>query len=531
MRQVWTIVVAILVAASWGCSDRSAKGMEAGPDVLDAGVMDASTDADLYPADAIRQYFPRLMEKDVDILFVIDNSNSMAEKQANLSHSIPTFIEALRSPKLDNRIPHLHIGVVSTDLGAGGYSLPSCEVVGGDGGKLQVTPRKAGCIPPSRPWIAYIEDQTNIESTTADSVEQVKEAFQCIVELGTDGCTFEHQMEAARRALDPKLNLNPGFIRPDAFLAVAFFTDEDDCSAQKPQLFDLSLEDTLGTLTSFRCFEFGITCDINDRTEPGPRENCVPSGDWLYKVDEYVSFFRGIKPLDWVIMFAIAGPTDNVEVSLDGRNPTLKPSCQTSIGKAVPAIRIKSLVDAFGRQGHFNEGTDPSYTQKLDVNICSPDYSPALRLMGKVIVTTMLSRCVSSAPLTKNGGLACNKGDVLGTNTSGQKVICAASCLHQADCMVNEITHLGTSIEKAQVVEKCAPEKFANADDKDCGSICPCWRIVPRPECNPQIDGTPYSLDILGSAQPAKGAFTELVCRSASETWGTHEFAELRQCN
>jgi len=113
----------------------------------------------------------------------------------------------------------------------------------------------------------------------------VKTAFQCIAKLGTQGCGYEHSLESARRALDPQSNINPGFLRDDAFLAIVFITDEDDCSARNPQLFDptqAALTDPLGPLTSFRCFEFGITCDINDRNKMGPRHNCVPAQDWLW---------------------------------------------------------------------------------------------------------------------------------------------------------------------------------------------------------------------------------------------------------
>jgi hypothetical protein len=331
---------------------------------------------------------------EVDILFVIDNSNSMEQEQRVLNANFGALIDALRSPKLGGpgcsaatpmacKLPSLRIGVVSTDLGAGTYGLPSCEVAGGDGGKLQTQPRSAGCTPPKDPWIAYADGVTNIPGATGDPEQQVKAAFECIAHLGTGGCGFEHQLESARRALDPAQNVNPSFLRPGAYLAIVFLTDEDDCSAKKTGLFDPSqqgLTDPLGPLTSFRCFEFGIQCKEGGR-QPGVRTGCVPGLDWLQRVEDYVTFFQSLKAPGRTFLAAIAGPTDLVEVGVEGGNPVLKPSCQSANGVAVPAIRIQSLVSAFGPRGLFNRGLDPA-GKEVSLNICATDYTPALRLLG-----------------------------------------------------------------------------------------------------------------------------------------------------
>ena len=69
-----------------------------------------------------------------------------------------------------------------------------------------------------------------------------------------------------------------------------------------------------------------------DRTTVGPRSNCKPALNWLYRIDDYVSFFKGLTQPGHLIMYAIAGPTDKVEVGMDNQNPTLRPSCQTTMG-------------------------------------------------------------------------------------------------------------------------------------------------------------------------------------------------------
>jgi hypothetical protein len=330
-------------------------------------------------------YYPQNIEKDVDLLLVVDNSASMGDEQKNLYNSIPALFNALKSPKLNNKIPNMHIGVVTTDLGAGDYALPACELAGGDRGKLQATPRVAGCVPPGKkPYIEYIDGVTNINNPKVlDPILKVTRALQCIVEVGTGGCGFEAQLEAARVALDPKLNRNPGFIRKDAHLAIAFLTDEDDCSAQKSQLFDpnqTQLTDPLGPLTSFRCFEFGVQCDCPGgactRSTTGPRTNCKPAFSWLYKIDEYVSFFKGLKQPGRLILLAIAGPADKVEVALENQQPTLQPSCQTTAGKGRPAVRIKALLDGInrtGNKGFFNQGLDAAMTKLCEMLVRSYD--------------------------------------------------------------------------------------------------------------------------------------------------------------
>ncbi|MCK5797977.1 MAG: hypothetical protein KAI47_12365, partial [Deltaproteobacteria bacterium] len=42
-------------------------------------------------------YYPQNVQKDVDLLFVVDNSGSMAEHQKNLVANFPKLIEALRT--------------------------------------------------------------------------------------------------------------------------------------------------------------------------------------------------------------------------------------------------------------------------------------------------------------------------------------------------------------------------------------------------------------------------------------------------
>jgi hypothetical protein len=473
-------------------------------------------------------------DKDVDLLFVVDNSNSTAELQSNLAKNLPKLIEALRSTALNNKIPNLHIGVISTDLGAGNYALPGCEVSGGDGGKLQYKPQVAGCIPPSKPYVEYIEGVTNINNpAVTDPIAKVTKAVQCIIELGVGGCGFEAPLEAARRALDPKLNRNPGFVRKDARLAVVFVTNEDDCSAAKPQLFDpaqTKLSDPLGPMTSFRCFEFGVQCSCSGgpctRTTTGPRKACKPAYDWLHKVEDYVTFFSSLKPPGRMMLFAIAGPTDLVEVGVDFGVPRLKPSCQTTMGTAHPALRLEAVmqgVDKTANQGFFNQGLDATYAKPAPVNICSPDFSPALRHIGRTIsqsVTTDTGICLPAPPLTTGCGLACEKGDVVGGGST-----CKASCLEQAACTVNESLMYGGS----SPIPRCTGRRLSEGASACSALSCPCWRLVPSKTCG--ATRPPYKLEVVRPLGQTFGWRSyRAFCEVASQAWGSSALAAMQQC-
>lgn len=333
---------------------------------------------------------PRQSEK-LDVLFVIDNSNSMADKQLQLQKSFATFIEGLRRYSVNANqnivactssdpeqcdLPDLHIGVISTDLGAGNWGHAGCEVLNGDNGKLITNSCSPSRIADS--WISYDprSESTNITNIQGDNYEKIKTAFNCISDVGILGCGFEMPLESARRALDPALMVNPGFIRDDANLMLVFLTDEDDCSAEaSSDLFDptqTEMSDELGPLTSFRCFDFGVTCDINDRTVEGPRQSCqpAPSGK-LFGLEDYLAFFKTLKPAGAISVGLIAGPTDKVNVSLsDSGKPYLEDSCSTNdTQSAVPAIRLEAFTKS------FNHSIS---------SICDLDYDTAVNSIAKL---------------------------------------------------------------------------------------------------------------------------------------------------
>jgi hypothetical protein len=347
----------------------------------------------------------------VDILFVVDNSNSMGPKQQSLMASFTRFMDRLvdLKPPLD-----MHIGIVTSDLGAGVYTPPSCDTVGGDRGILQNTPRGETCaaahlVDPEARFLTYVPDPAGGPPTT-NFVGSIADAFSCYAAVGTGGCGFEHQLASVRAALDVAFDpchpgtsctaeLNAGFLRPDAALAVVILTDEDDCSAPASStLFDptqTSLSSELGPLTSYRCFQFGSLCDGADPgRDTGSRLNCEVGSfqpdkpeHQLTPVEDFATFLKGLKPDPRMVSVSVlAGPSAPVVVTLDANSyPTLEPACSGGLGNAYPALRLDKLTRLF-------DADRASFT-----SICADDLAPAMDQVGSLVQgATVVAWCLDA---------------------------------------------------------------------------------------------------------------------------------------
>jgi hypothetical protein len=152
----------------------------------------------------------------VDVLFVIDNSASMADEQANLVASFPGFIGGIESilPSTD-----YHVGVITTDTNE--FNGTTCHRIGAltvaTGGEAS---SNAQCGP--------FTDGNRF--MTAD--DELDECFACAAQVGIDGAGLERPMDAISAALDPfgaDLALcNAKFLREDALLVLVLITDEED---------------------------------------------------------------------------------------------------------------------------------------------------------------------------------------------------------------------------------------------------------------------------------------------------------------
>lgn len=325
------------------------------------------------------------INKDVDILFVIDNSGSMAQEQANLAANFDSFIGVLEA---DDVKANYRIGLTTTDNGnvecsgtspeGGTLRLSSCrgrldefvwpkqnptvdaqDVACTDICSLEASELDALMKPTTtdvddnsevRPWLENIEGLTNLP----DGVSTI-DAFRCFGPQGVDGCGFEAQLESMYKALQRTQNANEGsygFLRDSAILSIIIVTDEVDCSANEDHqalVFDrddsnrVFWEDMGAPVpTSAICWNAGVkcegsggtfsSCESQDYDVNGAEIGAgAAEGDAVLRpVSRYVGLVRGfeqakqeINPDQEVIVSMIAGVPASGPISYgDSTDPT-----------------------------------------------------------------------------------------------------------------------------------------------------------------------------------------------------------------
>lgn len=177
------------------------------------------------------QSAPPLIEPPkLDILFVIDNSNSMREEQEAVSRELTAFIDEIKN---SGGVPtEFNVGVVTTSVYLNGR-------VGGQPFFLPF-PRQAGKLRPVP--VALADGGLDLEPMAAEHFlsgtdPELVAKFSRLVRQGTSGSGQETPFEAVRLALLSDLITTPvaqggnkEFLRDGARLLVVVLTDEDDCS-------------------------------------------------------------------------------------------------------------------------------------------------------------------------------------------------------------------------------------------------------------------------------------------------------------
>lgn len=135
--------------------------------------------------------------KKLDIMWIIDNSGSMADEQSALGSNFSAFIDEFITKDVDFKM-----GITTTDTT---YTGLNGGMVNGSATKL--TSAKARL-----------------------NEEQFKSDFKNMVKVGTMGSSYEKGLEASMSFM--KKNAQ-SFIRPDAYLAVVILTDEEDQSPKE----------------------------------------------------------------------------------------------------------------------------------------------------------------------------------------------------------------------------------------------------------------------------------------------------------
>lgn len=222
-------------------------------------------------------------ERAIDVLFVVDNSPSMYPKQKALAENFPKMIDVLKN--LEGGLPDVHIGVVSSDVGAGGGEAGgNCSVVLGNQGILWGNDPDADPDAQANKYATlkninngcgmnmgarWIQDIRGVDGVTRDRnyTGSLTDVFSCMAKaVGVNGCGYEHTLQSLRVALNPADNINPQnlkFLRPKAFLGIVIVSDEDDCSADPGFQTNDSMffPRPLGETPDLRCAARGHVCN------------------------------------------------------------------------------------------------------------------------------------------------------------------------------------------------------------------------------------------------------------------------------
>jgi hypothetical protein len=189
-----------------------------------------------------RKTFNTSVAQEANILFVVDNSGSMAGEQAQLGQSFSAFRQVLDEKFGPGKYK---ISVITTGMESD--NCPQCNDTikqgcineTGENGRFQ---DRKGCVweggscqpsPSSdQPTFNFIADPScRVVDSTNQNCFYDSTTYRGTVMVGTSGCGYERGLAAMRKALESNLtgSYNSGFLDPQAVLTVAIISDEEDC--------------------------------------------------------------------------------------------------------------------------------------------------------------------------------------------------------------------------------------------------------------------------------------------------------------
>ncbi|MBE2252682.1 MAG: VWA domain-containing protein [Myxococcus sp.] len=172
---------------------------------------------------------PLIEPQKLDILFVIDNSNSMREEQEAVARELTAFVNQIK--QAGGVRQDFNVGVITTSVYQ--HSNQNGVVFVRDyptqSGRLQPVPD----LGPD----GGVQLGTGTERLLSGEDPNLVDKFSRLVQQGVSGSGQETPFEAVRLALMTDLIKKPlaeggngGFLRDGARLLIVVLTDEDDCS-------------------------------------------------------------------------------------------------------------------------------------------------------------------------------------------------------------------------------------------------------------------------------------------------------------
>ena len=374
------------------------------------------------------------VNRQLDLLFVIDNSASTAEEQAKLAAAIGVLTD-----RLDEAQTSYRVGVTTTDNGnpwcmdtspeGGKLRATSCrdrssEFTGPDGSDALESACHAACgldtveIAPSaiagdstsraRPWIEGGAGGTNVVGAT------VAEALACVLPQGIDGCRYEQPLESMYKSLLRARNEEEdgyGFVRPGAVLGVVVLTDAVDCSHDREQedIFipwsdrHLWSDPEADEPTAAICWNAGVECDGDGSlyddcraSQAGYLEGIKRYVETLQELEDDASETAG-RPRE-VLFAPIAGAMlDGSIVYADAQQEAsmidfgIGPGCVSQGGAALPPVRLLEVAEAFAV-----EDDQPLDDPPRVYSVCADDYAVTLDQLADSLLDRMPPACVEA---------------------------------------------------------------------------------------------------------------------------------------
>jgi hypothetical protein len=430
--------------------DTDATGTDPGTDTSVGSTMTtmSSVDTGDEPGNAIQLS----VNRDVDVLFVIDNSGSMGEEQGRLVAGLPAFLEVLEDPAV---AANYRIGVTTTDDGnpwcgatspeSGRLVLSSCRSHTGEfvfngnppadatasactdvcsADMLEILPTTTEYDPQEapRPWIERIDGATNVGGDLSPA-----DALACALPQGIAGCGFESHLESMYKSFLRSATEDEeqyGFMRSSAVLSVVIVSDEVDCSANDTSIFLSAGEGgnqvfwsdpDAATPTSAVCWNAGVTCEGSG----SPYDSCfaenkdvdgnsgVPDSEAvLHPISRYQDFLQELEgskqqitPSQEVLMALITGVPQDYSGDITYSNsldPTeqndfgIGPGCVYDDGDPMtPVVTARPPVREREVAEYFEVGEQPNL-----YSICQETYANVLGAVASSIADQLRPACM-----------------------------------------------------------------------------------------------------------------------------------------
>ncbi|WP_437954516.1 hypothetical protein WME76_23340 [Sorangium sp. So ce119] len=227
---------------------------------------------------------PEFTPDKVDVLFVVDNSGSMADKQELLRLALGDFVSGITNPpcvepdgsvrgrpgsglsacpegsaRVHTPVYDMHIGVISSSLGGHGASACSRSISPSNADMAHLLARSDPSVTTNdlptyqdRGFLVWDAKGSHDPVGDSDPITLTTKLDNLVRGVGEAGCGFEAPLESFYRFLvDPEpyqtmaietetavpagidhtvLEQRKGFLRPDSLLLIVMLSDENDCS-------------------------------------------------------------------------------------------------------------------------------------------------------------------------------------------------------------------------------------------------------------------------------------------------------------